>query len=398
MVLDQRLLSANLQDFIIEKSNSNCTISTFVLSKNPFPEIPIQKIAIQINGRQKALKKFPLWSTTPQCYFPPNLNLEQTSSETTARYKSSLVSGSTLLDVTGGFGIDDYYFSEKIDKIIHCELNAALSAIASHNFVQLKAHNIQCTIGDGLEILKTYKEKLDWIYIDPSRRSDDKRKVFFLEDCLPNIPKHLDDLFERSNNLLIKTAPLLDIKAGLKVLKYVKEIHIVAVRNDVKEMLWILEKNYSNEPLIKTINFGTQKEEHFEFTRSEESKNTAKLSTPLTYLYEPNAAILKSGAFSSIANQLAIDKLHINTHLYTSSKLQTNFPGRTFRILEVITYNKKAIKNLDLTKANITTRNFSESVATLRKKFGIKDGGDTYLFFTTTMAQQKVVILCKKAL
>ena len=349
-----------------------------------------------MNGRQKALKKFPLWAHTTNCYYPPNLNLEQTSSEITARYKSALVSGGTLLDVTGGFGIDDYYFSKVMQEVIHCELNPELSIIAKHNFTQLKSKNITCITGDGLETLKNQQQLLDWVYIDPSRRSDDQSKVFFLEDCLPDVPKHLDLLFEKSTNILTKTAPLLDITAGLRSLKYVKEIHIVAVHNDVKEVLWLLEKGYELEPVIKTVNFTSQKTMHFQFRLSEESNNIVNQSLPSNYLYEPNAAIIKSGAFSSVSNQLKIDKLHTNTHLYTSTDLQPYFPGRSFKIQQILPYNKKAIKKTGITKANITTRNFPESVAVLRKKFKIKDGGNSYLFFTTTMDERKVILVCEK--
>ena len=395
-MLNNQLLNTNVQEFIIEKSNSNCDISSLVLSKNPFSEIPIQQIATQVNGRQKALKKFPLWATTPNCYYPPNLNLEQTSSEITAKYKSTLVSGNSLLDLTGGFGIDDYYFSLVMKGVTHCELNSELSVIAAHNFKQLKAQNIQCIIGDGLEILNKQKHELDWVYIDPSRRDSNKNKVFFLEDCLPDIPKSLDTLLSKSSNILLKTAPLLDIKAGLRSLKYVKEIHIIAIQNDVKELLWVIEKDCNVDPEVKTRNFTSQKEEHFQFTLSEEAKTQAPLHQPSKHLYEPNAAILKSGAFSCIANQFKLGKLHTNTHLYTSNILQKGFPGRTFEILEILPYNKKSLKKLIDTKANITTRNFPESVAVLSKKFKIKDGSDTYIFFTTIMDNSKVALICKK--
>ena len=395
-MLNKRLITNDIQDFVIEKSNTNTDISALVLSKNSFPEVAIQEIAVQINGRQKALKKFPLWAITKGCYYPPNLNLEQTSSEITARYKSTLVEGNTLVDVTGGFGIDDYYFSLVMQQIIHCELNADLSTIAAHNFTQINALNIQCITGDGLEILQESNEKIDWIYIDPSRRDTSKNKVFFLKDCLPDVPENLDFIFKKCTNILLKTAPLLDIKAGLRSLKHVKEIHIVAVQNDVKEILWILENGYSKDPIVKTKNFTTKNEESFQFNFSEELLTFADFSLPLTYLYEPNGAILKSGAFSSVAKNFAIDKLHVNTHLYTSTIYIHEFPGRIFKIIKTIPYNKKSLKQLGLTKANITVRNFPESVPILRKKFKIKDGGTTYVFFTTLMNSSKAVLICEK--
>jgi len=232
--LKNRLLDTEIQDFIFKKSDEHVDISKFILSGTPFEDISVQELAAQIQGRRTIKTKLPVWHQTREIYYPPGIHLEQTSSEATALYKSSLVSGDTLIDLTGGFGIDDYYFSKKVKHIIHCELNPLLSNIAAHNFLVLGANNIETQCGDGLEILQN-QHTVDWIYVDPSRRHDSKGKVFFLEDCLPDVPSNLDLLFSKSNQILIKTAPLLDIHAGIKSLRFVKEIHVVAVQNEVKE-------------------------------------------------------------------------------------------------------------------------------------------------------------------
>lgn len=389
------VLHKEVQDFITEKSTSSTDLSTLILSGSPFEGISAKELAQQIQGKRKAKAKLPTWYTKNSIYYPPTLNLEQTSSETTASYKSTLVSGSTLIDLTGGFGIDDYFFAKKVQQVIHCELHAPLSEIAEHNFTILEQKNITTVVGNGLDILKE-QTTVDWIYVDPSRRHDSKGKVFFLEDCLPNIPANLDLLFSKSKNILLKTSPLLDLQIGINALQNVKEIHIVAVGNEVKELLWILDKSFVGDVKITTVNILKTEQEEFSFLLKDEAEQFPDLGAPMQYLYEPNAAILKSGGFISVGTTYDVKKLHIHSHLYTSN-LKIDFPGRRFEIQAVYPYQKKIIAKTGITKANITTRNFPESVATLRKKLKIKDGGNTYLFFTTDSDQKKKVIVCKKS-
>lgn len=370
-------------------------INTLVLRKSPFEHISSQELAQQIAGRRKAKTKLPTWYAKKGIYYPPTLNLEQTSSEITASYKSNLVSGDLLIDLTGGFGIDDYFFSKTIKRVVHCEMNLELSTIAAHNFKTLDAHNIHTEMGNGLEILHNHSS-IDWIYIDPSRRHDQKGKVFFLEDCLPNVPANLSFLFSKSDHILIKTSPLLDIHSGIKSLQHVKEIHIVAVNNEVKELLWVLDKNVEGKTKIQTSNIQKTHTDSFSFFYEEESSLSVALGMPQTYLYEPNAAILKSGGFLSIAKAYNLEKLHLHSHLYTANQEIPDFPGRGFSIINSYPYQKKTLQSLGIKKANITTRNFPETVATLRKKFKIKEGGDIYLFFTTDLAQKKIVLQCQK--
>ena len=387
------LLNKEVQDFIEENLTTN--INSLILKGSPFKDITAQELAQQVEGKQKALKKLPLWHKTSGILFPKKINLEQTSSEATALYKTNLISGDTLIDLTGGFGIDCVYFSKKIKQVFHCEINNELSDLVAHNIKQLQINNIQTITGDSLEVLKKRNQKFDWIYVDPSRRNDAKGKVFLLNDCLPNVPKNLDFLFEYSDHILIKNSPILDITSTINELNHVKEIHVVAVNNEVKELLFILKKEHQGSISIKTSNITKEQIQEFNFDFG--VPKVADYSEPKTFLYEPNAAILKSGAFNQIATDLNISKLHQHTHLYTSSEIVEKFPGRTFKIDAIVNYDKKKIsKLLPNKKANITTRNFPESVAQIRKKTKIKDGGDIYLFFTTNIENKRIVILCSK--
>jgi len=391
--LNKEILNTKVQDFI--NANLKSDITKLILKGSPFANISIQEIAEQISAKVKCEKKLPTWFSAENIYFPNRLNIEQTSSEITAKYKANLVSGESLIDITGGFGVDAYFFSQKVKNVTHCELNEELSNIVSHNLTPLKIENISTHLGNGIDYLKNTTEKYDWVYTDPSRRNDAKGKVFLLEDCLPNIPENLDDLFEKSENILIKVSPILDISSAINELKFEKEIHIVAVNNEVKELLFLLEKNYNSDVQIRTINFNKKENQIFNFNLYESINAT--YAEPKKYLFEPNSAILKAGGFNNISNQLNIDKLHQHSHLYTSNEL-LNFPGRSFEIKHCISYDRKQLKKLiPSKKANITTRNFPETVAQIRKKTKLKDGGNQYLFFTTDVNNKHIVLICEKA-
>lgn len=390
--LNKHILDTKVQEFINNNLNSNTT--KIALKGSPFSTVTTKELISQIEAKQRCKHKLPTWFHTNNIYYPSKLNIEQTSSELTASYKSKIVKGNTIIDLTGGFGVDSYFFSKQFNKVTYCELNDALAAMAQHNFKELKATiNVKHT--NGLTYLSNSEAFYDCIYIDPSRRHDRKGKVFLLADCLPNVPENLDVLFKHTNTIMIKTAPLLDITAGSKELHHVKDIYIVAVNNEVKELLWVLEKNHTPPYTLKAINITKTENAEFSFTVAEEHQATVAYGLPETYLYEPNAAILKSGGFKMVAQANNLSKLEQHTHLYTASHL-IKFPGRVFKIKSVQAYNHKFIKEKAFKKANITTRNFPESVAQIRKRCKITDGGDTYLFFTTTLDHQKIVIACNK--
>jgi hypothetical protein len=392
-MLNNSLLNTEIQEFI--RSNVGMSVSNLALQKNPFPEIDWIKILNQIEAKSKAKSKLPTWFATNNIIYPSKISVEQTSSEKTAQYKSSLISGENLIDLTGGFGVDDYYFSQKIKSVVHCEINQELSNIVKHNYEQLNCTNISCQTGDSLDILIQLNKKWDWIYIDPSRRNEAKGKVFMLQDCLPNVPENLDLYFKYSNSILVKTAPLLDIAAGLTELRNVKAIHIIALENEVKELLWELHKDYSGTITMQTANILKTKTEQFEFFLGE-TKDVSIYNLPLKYLYEPNSAIMKSGGFEEVVEFYNVFKLHKHSHLYTNSDL-ISFPGRVFEIVKSISYNKTDMKSfLEGKKTNITTRNFPDSVENIRKKWRIKEGGNQYCFFTTDLNDNKIVLICNK--
>jgi hypothetical protein len=389
--VNPKILSNEVQRFINDNLASD--IHKILLKKSPFAEVTSKELVEQIESKSKSKQKLPTWFATKNIFYPNKLSLSQTSSEISAHYKSSLIQGETLIDITAGLGIDSYAFSKNMNKVIHVEKNEELSAIAQHNFIELGVTNIECISTEGISFLKNSPQSFDWIYLDPSRRDKNNKKVYYLSDCEPDVNEHLNFLFTKSNNILIKTGPLLDLNNGLKQLKNVKEVHIVAIGNDVKEVLWLLEKNYSEEPLIKTINIKNKIEQTFQFYVNQEQSAISTYSRPMTFLYEPNAAILKSGSFEYIGSHYNLNKLHSNSHLYTSEKLIT-FPGRVFKILNVLDYSKKSLKKINISKANITTRNFPDSVEKIRLKFSLKDGGKTYLFFTTNKDHKLMVINC----
>jgi len=390
--LNLLILQEQVQQFIAAHLKTDVT--KLILKGSPFLNVTIQDLAIQIASKKKAEKKLPTWFVAKNIYYPPTLNIEQTSSEITANYKASIISGNKLIDITGGFGVDCYAFSKVFEQVTHCELNTDLSTIAQHNYQQLEVKNITVISGDGIEHLKKNDAVFDVIYVDPSRRDITNNKVFLLKDCLPNVPENLELLFSKSKHILIKNSPILDISKTIEELNFVKEIHVAAVANEVKELLFILEKDYKDNIQIKTINIHKKNNQYFDFQHINDSESN--YSEPKKYIYEPNAAILKSGGFHEISVQLNVEKLHPHSHLYTSNNL-IEFPGRTFLLENSCQYKKKEIKKyLTENKANITTRNFPETVAQIRKKTKIKDGGSYYLFFTTVYNGDLKVLICSQ--
>lgn len=386
------LLQPEIQDFI--NKNLNEDTSKLAFKKNPFPEVNYSVLINQIIVKKKAKDKLPTWFSNENIIYPEKISIEQTSSETTAKYKASLVSGEKLIDCTGGFGIDDYYFSIQFKTVIHCELNEDLSQIVKHNFEVLKASNIECYQGDSTKILEQLNQKFDCIYIDPSRRNDSKGKVFMLADCLPNVVDLQNFYYQFTDTILIKTAPILDLHAGLSELKNVAEIHIVAVENEVKELLWKIEKNFDASPEIIAVNLEKEKQT---ITKIESSKSYfASYSLQKKYLYEPNAALMKSGGFEAVSELFTIEKLHQHSHLYTSDEV-IDFPGRKFQIDAIIPFQKKEISQfIQGKKMNVSTRNFPIKPEEIKKKYKISDGGIIFAFFTTNMNNEKIILLCTK--
>lgn len=378
--------------------NLNQDVNKLVLKGCPFEEVSIEFLVNQIEARKRLKKKLPSWIENQKIIFPPLINLAQTSSEITANYKSKLLQGESIIDLTGGFGVDAYYLAKKFKKVFHLEHNAELSELAKYNSALMAQSNIDFLNQNSIDFLKYLTKKVDCIYVDPSRRNEQKRKVFQLKDCSPDLIENWSLIASKTKKLLIKTSPILDLKLGLKQLSKVVEIHIVSVKNEVKELLWIIdfEALQTNEAKIKCIDFNGTSEMTFEGNFTLEDKAESIFSPPQKYLYEPMSSIMKSGLFNLVSRRFKLKKLDINTHLYTSDKHIENFSGKVFEINEVMTYKTKAIKKrLKSMKLNVVKRNFPILVKDLISKFKIEEGGENFVFFTTYQ-EKKIVILCKR--
>ncbi len=391
----EEIISAQAKKFIEEHLNT--PIEELLLSAKKYPNLNVPLLVAQIEGRNKAQKKLPSWYAAENIIYPVKLSMEQCSSESTAAYKASLLSGNTLVDLTGGFGVDSFTFAERIKKVVYIERNKELAEIAQHNFQVLKKENIEVQCTESELFISNHKGKADHIYIDPARRKEGS-KVFRFSDCEPDVIKLQQELFKISNSIMIKTSPLLDIDQAVKELGYVKEVHVVAVDNECRELLFIIDKeNKNTAPEIIAVNIRKGSKEEFRFTRELEAEAEIKYDLPQEYIYEPNAAIMKAGAFKGIAKQWSLSKLHANSHLYTSKGLKLDFPGRVFKVLKLLKYSKQEIiAEIPEAKANVTARNFPDSVEMIRKKTGLKDGGDKYLFATTDMNDKAVILLTEK--
>lgn len=378
--MNEELLARPIQEYI--NTNLNVDVNKIALAKSIFEGISAAELAGQIAAKKKSIHKLPTWFNQEGIYYPALLSIEQCSSEPTAAYKAGLAIGNTLIDLTAGFGVDSYFFSKKVDEVYSCEINSELSSISAHNVRVFNTNNIHCLAEDGIAFLKSTSLKFDTIYIDPARRSN-SNKVFRLKDCTPDVTEHLDLFLAKAQRIIIKTAPLLDISAGLSELKNVSEIHIVSVKNECKELLWVIDKDYDGETQIicATINEDIKT---FSFPISE-LKTKIKLSTnePTGYLYEPDVALLKSGAFNLIAARFGLEKLHQQSQLYCSTEIKPDFLGRIFKIESLISLNELK-KEKDL-KGNVIVRNFPEKAENLVKKYKIGPSKDHFILFTQTI-------------
>ena len=385
------ILDSTIQDFINSQLKSSA--SDLMLKASSYPEWDMKAIAQQLVGKQIAKKKLPTWFQNNEVLYPVRLSMEQCSSEKTAKYKSTIINSGNGIDLTGGFGVDTIFLSKKCESLIYCERNEDLASLVTHNFKALNQDNCEVYVGDGVEYLKNLK-KIDLIFIDPSRRKE-SQKIYRLEDCEPNVIDLKGLFFDKAKRVLIKTAPLLDIQQTLSDLESVKEVHVIAVNNDCKEVLYLLEKDFIGETQIFCVNLKKEHKEEFRFTLSEEREALSLYSEPLEYIYEANVAVMKAGAFKSIASKHGLYKLHKHSHLYTSKKLIFEFPGRSFKIKEVLNPDKKSLTKLP-EKANLACRNYPHKVDVLKKKLKLNDGGNDYIFATKLKGEQFKLIVCEK--
>ncbi|KFF12272.1 methyltransferase [Chryseobacterium soli] len=370
--MEEKLLNKEVQNYI--NANLHSDLHGLLLKKSPFPDVSMQEIVQQIKGKQTAQKKFS-FLLKEGIVFPPQLNLEQASSEKTALYKSNILKGKTFIDLTSGFGIDAYYLSQKFEKITLVEQNSELLEIVSHNWgiLEKKARFLNQKLED---FLAENRNTFDVIYLDPARRDQNKNKVFLLEDLSPNIIEIQDKLISISNEVVIKLSPLIDLKYLVSVLPNIFRIEIIAVKNDVKEVVVFLSGENSGQIICKCVNLESEESE-LEYQFGDEENAQSEYSDPEKFIYIPNNSILKAGIFNVISEKFGLKKLHPNTHIYTSNDKVKNFPGRAME-MEVV--DGKQIKKKE--QFNIISKNYPLKPEEIKKKYGLKDGGESYLIFT----------------
>jgi len=376
-------------------------VSALALRLGRFPQLNASVVLRQVAGYQALERKVPSWFGNPDLIFSDSLPLEQCSSEATARYKASILPTSvqSFADLTGGLGVDFAFLAAGKSRALYVERRSDFCEIAAENFRSLGLTQVEVLYGDGPSLLK---EPFDLLFLDPARRDAKGGKVVALSDCEPDIASIKASLFTKAPLLLVKLSPMLDISLALKQLPETTQMHVVSVDGECKELLFLLAAETTlREPRLFCINLRSNApSQFFEFFRSEEQAAVCRLTdAPLKILYEPNASLLKAGAFSILTQAFDLYKLHPNSHLYTSETLIPDFPGRAFSIESVFPVHPKDLKiHLgNLTKANISVRNYPETVAQLRKKTKLNEGGETYLFATTLKDGKKVLIKCGKS-
>ncbi|MFK8270041.1 THUMP-like domain-containing protein [Capnocytophaga stomatis] len=378
MILDRKI-----QDFISENLSTN--ISDLLLKKPVFEGISNKYLAQQIIGRNTASKKFPFLNQ-PDILFPPQLNLEQASSQQTAEFKSVGMQGKRFLDLTCGLGIDAFFLSENFEEVHLVEQNPELLKLVQHNWLILgrKANFHQQSL---YEFLEKKSEKFDLIFIDPARRDENNKKKFLLEELSPNLLEIQSALWKITDRILIKLSPLIDLKYLLSALSNIERIDIVAVKNEVKEVLVLQNQHKTdNKILCRCVNLGSN-EPMFSFFFEDAENVAISFSAPKEYIYIPNNSLLKSGAFNLISKYFGLQKLHPNTHLYTSEQINLNFPGR---ILKSEVISTKSIEKGG--KYNIISKNHPLSADEIKKKYKLKDGGNKYLIFTQSNKGKEVIL------
>lgn len=394
----------SLETLAFIDSHRGDDVRTLALQAKKYPAVDMAEAVVQIAGYQIAEKKVPLWAQTVGIRYPQHLSMEQCSSEVTARYKASLVSGDTLTDLTAGWGVDCSFLARNFRCADYVERQETLCRIAAHNFPLLGLPHVRIHCTDAVEYLQSM-EPVDCLFLDPARRDSHGGKTVAIAECEPDVCRLEPLLVEKGKTVMIKLSPMLDMASALHDLQYVRRIHIVSVNNECKELIILLrktpdeEESAAGEVIIsceQVVNNSIR--QHFQFTFPEEKSAGCPLAEAVgNYLYEPGAALLKAGPYRLLATRYGVEKLHPNSHLYTSSGL-VDFPGRRFRVTAVSGFGKKDLKVLleGVEKANLTVRNFPSSVAELRKKLKLKEGGDTYLFATTLANGGKVLIRGEK--
>jgi hypothetical protein len=357
----------------------------------------------QIAGWQTARKKLPSWAAVDGIIYPPHLNMEQCSSEQTARYKGSLTPNpspserGTFVDLTGGFGIDFYFMVKGLRtegkelRAVYVEHNPELCEIARYNF-QVLGLEAEVMNGEAEDYLKKMTHA-DIIYLDPARRDAYGSRTYDIKDCTPNVIELMPLLLEKADTIILKLSPMLDWRKAVENLGHVAEVHIVSVDNECKELLLVVKQQPCTAFKVICVN----NDDIFEFAPSVHSTVNHEPLT-MNYLYEPNASIMKAGCFQEIEKVFDVCQLSNNSHLFVSEKEIKKFPGRLFHIETVTSMNKQELKIAlqGIERANIAVRNFPMSAEALRKKLRLKDGGEVFIFATTLSDNSHKLFVCRK--
>lgn len=383
------------RDFI--EQNLNADIRQLALKGCRDKDVDLDTAIRQIAGRQTARRKLPSWAALDGILYPPHLNMEQCSSEQTARYKAGICSShpspKTLVDLTGGFGVDFAFMSEAFDEATYVERNSELFAVSSAN-MKILAPKAKCLNEDGLEVLHRL-DHVSMIFMDPARRDHHGARTYGISDCTPNVLEIKDELLQKADVVMLKLSPMLDWHKAISDLgeQYIKEVHIVSVQNECKELLIVMQQQPAEPLTVYCVNDGSV----FSYHPSPISSNHISHLSSLIYLYEPNASIMKAGCFAEVEQAFGVSQLAPNSHLFASDQAIADFPGRKFRVTAVTSMNKQELKQAlkDIRQANIAVRNFPMSVADLRKRLKLSEGGNDYIFATTLTEGKKVLIICQ---
>ena len=372
------------------------------------PAVDLSFALNQIKGWQIARKKIPSWAATDSILYPVHLSMEQCSSEQTARYKQQLCKrllehplvqhDTTLVDLTGGMGVDCSFMAKAFEHACYVERQETLCELAENNFPLLQLEKVKVVCADASEYLRTCPP-VTMFFLDPARRDDHGGRTYAVTDCTPDVLALKNLLLEKSDYVLLKLSPMLDWHQTVQLLGDVLEVHVVSVGNECKEILLLMSRKIQHPLQVFCV------DDDQVFCPIEESIGD-RLKHPISsddssmwrYLYEPNASIMNAGCFEALERQFSVMQIAANSHLFVSDQPVANFPGRSFEIIGMSTMNKQMLKAFlqGLTKANIAVRNFPMSVADLRKKLRLKEGGDVYIFATTTADRQHILIKTRK--
>jgi hypothetical protein len=366
--------------------------SRIALSAKKYPNLDIKKLAGQVQARQKLSEKMPVWSSNEAIYFPQQISLEQASSEATALFKATLVQG-TLIDITGGMGVDSWAFAQKCTHVTYVEQQAALAQQTKYNHHVLGLDNVTHIQGNGLGHLD---QQYDWIYVDPARRDQQGNKVILFKDCQPNVLEIIDKV--KTSKILIKTSPVLDISRAIQELGGVEKVYVVAYQQEVKELLFIKTAQSSLDPEIEIVELANSPVLLYSGRLSEERDANMQIAPVGKYLYEAHPALLKAGFFKLLQGE-RIWQLGKHTHLYSSNEYVSEFPGKKYSYVESGPVQPNWLKaHLPDLRVNISTKNFPLKADALRTKLKLKDGGEYTLFAVQNSEEKNELILSKKCL